>query len=38
MAGCCAFGETVDQQFSSKKASKELERYRRKAPGPLRAF
>jgi SAM-dependent methyltransferase len=34
MAGCCAFGETVDQQFSSKKASKELERYRRKGAGP----
>jgi 16S rRNA G966 N2-methylase RsmD len=30
MAGCCAFGETVDQQFTSK----ELERYRRKGAGP----
>lgn len=34
MAGCCAFGETVDQQFTSKKAGKELERYRRKGAGP----
>jgi hypothetical protein len=29
-----AIGETVDQQFTSKKACKELERYRRKGAGP----
>ncbi len=34
MACCCAFGETVDQQFTSKKARQEMERYRRKGAGP----
>src|SRR4030095_5614953 len=34
MGRCCAFGETVDQQFTSKKASQELNRYRRKGAGP----
>ncbi len=34
MAGCCTFVESVDQQFTSKKAAKELERYRRKGAGP----
>jgi hypothetical protein len=34
MACCCTFGETVDQQFTSKKAIQELERYRRKGAGP----
>lgn len=34
MAGCCAFVESVDQQFTNKKAAKELERYRRKGAGP----
>ena len=32
---CCAiFDETVDQQFTRKKAQQELERYRQKGPGP----
>jgi len=32
---CCAvFDETVDQQFTVKKAKQELERYRQKGPGP----
>ena len=34
MACCCTFTNTVDQQFTSKKAGQELERYRRKGPGP----
>jgi len=33
---CCAtFDETVDQQFTQKKAQQELERYRQKGPGPI---
>jgi magnesium-protoporphyrin O-methyltransferase len=31
---CCSFDATVDQQFSAKKASRELDRYRRKGAGP----
>lgn len=31
---CCAFDETVDQQFTTEKASQELERYRQKGVGP----
>ena len=32
---CCAiFDETVDQQFTRKKAQQELQRYRQKGPGP----
>ena len=34
MTGCCAFVESVDQQFTSKKSAQELERYRRKGAGP----
>jgi 16S rRNA G966 N2-methylase RsmD len=34
MACCCTFTNTVDQQFTSKKAGQELERYRRKGAGP----
>lgn len=34
MACCCSFGETVDRQFTRKKADQELERYRRKGAGP----
>ena len=34
MTSCCAFEETVDEQFTSKKAGQELERYRRKGAGP----
>jgi len=34
MACCCDFTDTVDQQFTSKKAGNELERYRRKGVGP----
>lgn len=34
MACCCTFTNTVDQQFTSKKASQELERFRRKGAGP----
>jgi SAM-dependent methyltransferase len=34
MACCCTFEETVDEQFTSKKAARELERYRRKGAGP----
>jgi hypothetical protein len=33
MACCCDFTDTVDQQFTNKKAAKELERYRRKGVG-----
>ena len=33
MACCCTFEETVDEQFTSKKAGRELERYRRKGAG-----
>ena len=33
MACCGTFGETVDQQFTHKKAGQELERYRRKGAG-----
>src|SRR5919108_3737242 len=32
--GCCAFDETVDEQFDSEKARQELERYHRKGVGP----
>ena len=32
---CCSiFDETVDQQFTLKKAQQEIERYRQKGPGP----
>src|SRR5512134_2713792 len=34
MACCCTFTNTVDQQFTSKKAGQELDRYRRKGAGP----
>jgi magnesium-protoporphyrin O-methyltransferase len=34
MACCCDFTDTVDQQFTTKKAGQELERYRRKGAGP----
>lgn len=34
MACCCDFTDTVDQQFTNKKAAKELERYLRKGVGP----
>lgn len=34
MACCCDFTDTVDHQFTSKKASHELEGYRRKGPNP----
>jgi magnesium-protoporphyrin O-methyltransferase len=34
MASCCEFTETADQQFTSKKAGQELQRYRRKGAGP----
>jgi SAM-dependent methyltransferase len=34
MTCCGCFKETVDQQFTSKKAGQELERYRRKGAGP----
>ena len=34
MACCCTFTNTVDQQFTSKKAGQELERFRRKGAGP----
>jgi magnesium-protoporphyrin O-methyltransferase len=34
MACCCDFTETVDLQFTSKKAGQELQRYRRKGAGP----
>lgn len=34
MTCCGAFEETVDQQFTSKKAGQELKRYRRKGAGP----
>jgi magnesium-protoporphyrin O-methyltransferase len=34
MACCGPFEETVDQQFTRKKARQELERYRRKGAGP----
>jgi SAM-dependent methyltransferase len=34
MTCCGCFEETVDQQFTSKKAGQELERYRRKGAGP----
>ena len=34
MACCCTFTNSVDQQFTSKKAGQELERYRRKGAGP----
>jgi magnesium-protoporphyrin O-methyltransferase len=34
MACCSSFEETVDQQFTTKKAGQELERYRRKGAGP----
>ena len=34
MACCCTFTNTVDQQFTNKKAGQELERYRRKGAGP----
>lgn len=30
---CCAFDETVEQQFTREKVAKELQRYRRKGPG-----
>src|SRR6185503_9550566 len=31
---CCAFDETVHQQFTKEKATQELDRYRRKGVGP----
>jgi magnesium-protoporphyrin O-methyltransferase len=31
---CCAFDETVDEQFTNDKASQEMDRYRRKGVGP----
>ena len=34
MTCCGIFDETVDQQFTQKKAQQELERYRQKGPGP----
>ena len=34
MACCCDFTDVVDQQFTSKKAGQELQRYRRKGAGP----
>jgi magnesium-protoporphyrin O-methyltransferase len=34
MACCCDFTDTVDRQFTSKKAGQELRRYRRKGAGP----
>jgi tRNA1(Val) A37 N6-methylase TrmN6 len=34
MACCCDFTDTVDQQFTSKKAGQELAHYRRKGAGP----
>ena len=34
MACCCDFTDTVDRQFTSKKAGQELHRYRRKGAGP----
>jgi hypothetical protein len=34
MACCCDFTNTVHQQFTSRKAGQELERYRRKGAGP----
>jgi magnesium-protoporphyrin O-methyltransferase len=34
MACCCDFTNTVDYEFTSTKARHELERYRRKGPGP----
>ena len=34
MACCCTFEETVDEQFTSKKAGQELERYRQRGARP----
>jgi predicted RNA methylase len=34
MACCCDFTDTVDRQFTNKKAGQELHRYRRKGAGP----
>ena len=34
MTCCCSFEDTVDEQFTRKKAGQELERYRRKGAGP----
>src|SRR6516162_345785 len=34
MACCTIFDETIDQQFTIKKAQQELERYRQKGPRP----
>ena len=34
MGRCCTFEETVDEQFTNRKAGQELERYRRKGAGP----
>ncbi len=34
MACCCDFTDTVDRQFTGKKAGQELHRYRRKGAGP----
>ncbi len=31
---CCSFDQTVDRQFSAKKATRDLHRYRRRGPGP----
>lgn len=31
---CCTFEETIDLQFTRKKAEQELERYRWKGAGP----
>lgn len=34
MMACCAFDETVNDQFTTRKATQELDRYRRKGVGP----